>query len=199
MPKFNLSVIKSFITYDEYKEQFRKQISVDDVTSLSETDKEYLEYRKLNFQRSSRVEKTFNPSGETKKVFSSVLDDQSWFVITESWCGDSAQSLPVIASLAGLSDKIKFNIVLRDLNQEFMDLYLTNGTKSIPKLVVFDKDGRELFNWGPRPEKIQRLFNSLKEQGIDKTDIIVKIHLLYAKDRGKEVEKEITNLIQKAG
>ena len=196
MSKFNQSIIKSFITYDEYKKLFKKQISIDDVNSLSETDKEFFEYRKLNFQRSSRVEKTFTPSDETKKCFLSLTNNQRWFVITESWCGDSAQSLPVIASLAQLSDKIEFNIVLRDSNPEFMNLYLTNGGKSIPKLVVFDNEWRELFNWGPRPEKTQALFNKLKEQGISKTDIIANIQLSYAKDRGKEVEREITNLIQ---
>ncbi|MDY0082677.1 MAG: thioredoxin family protein [Ignavibacteriaceae bacterium] len=196
MLKPNLSVIKSFISYDEYKKQFKQQVSVNDVNSLSENDREYFEYRKLNFQRTSRVEKTFTPSEETNKTFSSITDKQKWFVITESWCGDSAQSLPVIASLAALSDKIEFNIVLRDLNSEFMSLYLTNGGKSIPKLIVFDKDGRELFNWGPRPEDAQALFNNLKEQGKDKTEIITEIHLWYAKNSGKEVEKEITELIQ---
>ena len=104
MTKSNLSVIKNFISYDEYQQQFKQQVSVSDVNSLSETDKEYFEYRKLNFQRTSRVEKTFSPSEETKKVFASISDTQKWFVITESWCGDSAQSLPIIASLAALSD-----------------------------------------------------------------------------------------------
>lgn len=197
MLKPNLSVIKSFISYDEYKRQFNQQVSVNDVNSLSENDREYFEYRKLNFQRTLRVEKTFTPSEETNKTFSSIANIQKWFVITESWCGDSAQSLPVIASLAALSDKIEFNIVLRDLNPEFMNLYLTNGGKSIPKLVVFDKDGHELFNWGPRPEEAQSLFYNLKEQGKDKTEIITEIHLWYAKNRGKEVEKEIIELIQK--
>lgn len=197
MTKSNLSVIKNFISYDEYQQQFKQQVSVSDVNSLSETDKEYFEYRKLNFQRTSRVEKTFLPSEVTKKVFASISDTQEWFVITESWCGDSAQSLPIIVSLAALSDKIKFNIVLRDLNPDFMNLYLTNGGKSIPKLVVFGKDGQELFNWGPRPKQAQELFNKLKEQGLDKTEIISEIHLWYAKNRGKEVEKEITELIQK--
>lgn len=196
MQKIDLSIINSYITYPEYQAEFKKQVFLDDISSLNELEKQYFEYRKLNFQRTSRVEKTFLPAPETQDVFASISSEQTWYVITENWCGDSAQSLPVIASLANLSENIILKIVLRDSNPEFMNLYLTNGNKSIPKLVVFDKQGSELFHWGPRPKSAQDLFRDLKTQGLDKTEINKELHLWYAKNRGKEVEKEIMEMIK---
>ncbi len=112
--------------------------------------KNIYDYRKLNFQRSSRLEKTFVPSEETRQIFSNIIKKQKWILITESWCGDSAQNLPIIAKLAELNSLIDFKIVLRDSNLDFMDLYLTNGGRAIPKLIVFDENDNELFRWGPQ-------------------------------------------------
>lgn len=195
MPKIDLSIINKYISYNEYQAQFRKQVLADDPILLSVAEKQYFEYRKLNLQRSLRVEKTFVPSEETRNIFASISAEQSWFVITESWCGDSSQSLPVIASLANLSEKIELKIVLRDSNPDFMNLYLTNGSKSIPKLVVFDKEGSALFQWGPRPKAAKDLFTQMKNEGMEKSKINKELHLWYARNRGIEVEKEITELV----
>lgn len=195
MPRIDLSIINKYVSYNEYLAQFREQILVDDPILLSDIEKQHFEYRKLNLQRTLRIEKTFVPSEETRNIFASISAEQSWFVITESWCGDSSQSLPVIAGLIKLSDKIEFNIVLRDSNPDFMNLYLTNGSKSIPKLVVFDKEGSELFQWGPRPKAAQDLFTLLKNEGSEKSEINKELHLWYARNRGIEVEKEITELV----
>lgn len=196
MPELNTSVINSVLTYNQFMEEFTKQISVSDINTLNDYDKSFYDYRKLNFQRSSRLEKTFIPTDESKQVFSNISGKQKWIVITESWCGDSAQNLPVIAKLAQLSDKIKFKIVLRDSNLEFMDLHLTNGGRAIPKLIVFDEDENELFKWGPRPVEAQNLFSRLKNDGIAKSEINKELHLWYGRNRGKEVEREIFELLK---
>ena len=68
------------------------------------------------------------------------------------WCGDAAQILPVINKMAEVSDKIDLRIVLRDDNENLMNLFLTNGTKSIPKLIIIDKATNKVINdFGPRP------------------------------------------------
>lgn len=195
MPELNTSIINSVLTYNEFVNEFTRQISVSDINTLNDYDKSFYDYRKLNFQRSSRLEKTFIPTDETKQLFSDINQQQKWIVITESWCGDSAQNLPVIAKLAQLSDKIDFKIVLRDSNLEFMDLHLTNGGRAIPKLIVFDEKQTELFQWGPRPAEAQNLFTRLKKDGMEKSEINKELHLWYGRNRGKEVEKEVIELI----
>ncbi|MBK7632065.1 MAG: thioredoxin family protein [Ignavibacteriales bacterium] len=194
MPTLNKMNINNFLTYKRFVEEFNKQVNETDIESLNEYDKKYFDYRKLNFQRSSRLGKTFEPTTETKNAFTQISNKQTWFVITESWCGDSAQNLPVIAKLAELNNLIDLKIVLRDSNLEFMDLYLTNGGRSIPKLIAFDKDDNELFQWGPRPAEVQKLFSKLKADGIVVSEIHKELHLWYGRNRGKEIEKEIAEL-----
>jgi len=196
MPELNTSIINSVLTYNEFVNEFTRQISVSDINTLNDYDKSFYDYRKLNFQRSSRLEKTFIPTDETKQLFSEINQQQKWIVITESWCGDSAQNLPVIAKLAQLSGLIEFKIVLRDSNLEFMDLHLTNGGRAIPKLIVFDENDNEIFQWGPRPVEAQNLFTRLKNDGMPKPDINKELHLWYGRNRGKEVEREIYELLK---
>ena len=189
----NILNMPDFVTYKNFVNQFKDQVNVIDINLLDDNDKEYFEYRKLNFQRSSRLEKTFVPSEETRQIFSNIIKKQKWILITESWCGDSAQNLPIIAKLAELNSLIDFKIVLRDSNLDFIDLYLTNGGRAIPKLIVFDENENELFRWGPRPVKAQNLFTKLKNEGQNKSDIYNQLHLWYGRNRGKEVEQEITS------
>ena len=196
MPEPKTSIINSVLTYNEFWDEFTKQIKVLDINTLNDFDKSFYNYRKLNYQRSSRLEKTFIPTDETKRVFSEINQKQKWIVITESWCGDSAQNLPVIAKLAQLNDKIDLEIVLRDSNTEFMDLYLTRGGRAIPKLIVFDEDDNELFQWGPRPIEAQNLYSRLKDARKDKSEINKELHLWYVRNRGKEVEREIYKLFE---
>lgn len=193
-PTLDLNI--STLSYKEYLKIFNDQISVENTDSLNEHDKKHFENRKINFQRTSRLNKTFIPSVETKDIFSQIEVTQRWFIITESWCGDSAQNLPIIAKLASLSEKINFKIVLRNSNLDFMDLHLTNGKRSIPKLIVFDENDNELFIWGPRPAEAQNLFTNLKNDGVEKSEINKQLHLWYGRNRGKEVEKEITESLK---
>lgn len=78
-----------------------------------------------------------------------------------------------------------------------MNQYLTNGTRSIPKLVAFNKDGEELFRWGPRPEAAVKLINQWKEEGLQKQEWMEKLHLWYSRNKGSELEKEFVELIKK--
>lgn len=182
------------IDYHSFMELFTNQVENPDLNNKNELV--HYENRKLNFHRTLRVLKTFTPSEELIEAVLSISTIQTWMIITESWCGDSAQSLPIIAKVAALNNKIKLRIVLRDENLEIMDRYLTNGSRSIPKLVVFDENDNELFKWGPRPAYAQNLVKQLKEEGIDKSEINKQLHLWYVKNRGLEIENELLELIK---
>jgi hypothetical protein len=198
MPVLNYCTINEYINYDKYIERFTNQVNSINADSLDEQRKKTFEFLKLNFQRTTRLEKTFEPTDETKKIFSQVVKSQQWIIITETWCGDSAQIVPVIAKLAQLNNKINLKVLLRDSNLDYMDLYLTNGGRAIPKLVVYDENNEELFQWGARPKVAQDLFTRLKNEGMEKTDINKELHLWYGRNRGKEIEKEISDLIKQS-
>lgn len=186
--------ISSAMHYSDFKEYCQKIIKELESKEIDESEKSLLEYRKLNLARINRVEKSYFPSTAIKNLVVK-LQKQTWLVITEDWCGDSAQNLPAIANIASLNENIDLKIILRDQNLELMDFYLTDGKRSIPKVVALDKNLNELFIWGPRPKNAQTYFEKLKNEGLIKDDIIKNIHSWYAKDKCKSLEEELVELL----
>ncbi len=149
----------------------------------------------LNLQRTRRIEKTYNVSDRLCSVVSAVGQPQLWMVLTEPWCGDSAQTLPYISRIAEVNPLIDLRILLRDEHPAVMDHYQTGGTRSIPKLVAFDNWGRELFTWGPRPRSAAILFQSVRASGAPKEKALEELHRWYGANKGKELESEFLELL----
>jgi hypothetical protein len=186
------------MTYTEFMERTEKYLHDTDKENLDEAKKKQYDSISLNLHRSRRIFKTYTPSESIRDLVGRISSPQLWMVITEDWCGDSAQNLPIFASLASLNKNIDLRIVLRDENPDIMNHYLTNGiSRSIPILVVFDKSGNELFRWGPRPEEARELVDELKSQGYEKKEFLEKLHLWYARNRGKNTETELTDSLSK--
>jgi len=182
------------MTYKEYKKLF-----ADEIENPPGVDgKSNYDIKKLNFARGTRVEKQFVPSDELIEAVNKISEPQLWMVLSETWCGDSAQNLPTIAKIADLNPNIKLKILPRDSYPEVMDQYLTNGTKSIPKLIAFGKDYKELCRWGPRPKTAQQLILRLKEDGLSKSEWQKELHLWYGGNRGKELKSELVQLLMKS-
>lgn len=177
------------LTFEKYFNDFEKYAE-----SLPVGSGDY-DKAKLNLQRMRRILKTYTPSDEIKSIASSLKEDQIWMLITENWCGDSAQTVPFIHLISELSPGIILRILERDKNLDIMDIYLTNGGRSIPKLVAFNNNMEELFQWGARPKAAQDLFARLKSEGIEKEKIIEQIHLWYGRNRGKDIESEFIKLL----
>ncbi len=177
------------MTYKEFYENFEK--SIQNLTEEN-TDANKL---KLNFQRISRIQKSYKVSDELCTKVKEFTDPQIWLTISENWCGDSAQIIPYLAKISECNPKIDFRIIERDKNLDIIDLYLTNGTRSIPKLIAFDENGNELFQWGPRPKRAIDLINNAKAEGKTKDEFLEMLHLWYAKDRGKSLEEEFNILL----
>ncbi len=167
-------------------------------TSGADQTEEQKKFTQLNYKRMERWNKTFQLTDSLAKVLSDLQKNQVWVVVTETWCGDSAQLLPGIAHIAEASEgKIKLKIILRDDNPEWMNNYMTNGTKSIPKLISFDTDGNELFVWGPRPQGAIEILKEWKAnpETINKEQFHVNLHTWYGKDKGQGLQSEIEHLL----
>ena len=146
----------------------------------------------LNRKRIDRILKTFIPETASAKRISQVGTERIWYILTEGWCGDAAQSLPVMEQLASLNPLIETRYLLRDQNQELMDLYLTNGSRSIPKLISVDKKtDTVLWSWGPRPKGAQVLFEELKAKNTPKDEILEAVQRWYIADKGNSIAAEI--------
>ncbi|MBU1094840.1 MAG: thioredoxin family protein [Bacteroidetes bacterium] len=184
------------LTNSEFNSKTEKYLESTDINTLNDSDRNFYEFTKLNVHRVNRIIKTYKVSEELKEIIEAIDHRQTWLILTEAWCGDSAQNLPYIAKMAELNKNINLIIMERDKNLETMDLYLTNGkSRSIPKLIVFDEEGNEKFQWGPRPKEAQELVNSLNKEGLLKAEINENLHFWYAKNRGKNIEQELKELL----
>lgn len=154
----------------------------------------------LNLQRMKRIEKTTVLNPELLAAVDQLGRRLVWLVIAEAWCGDASQNLPVLNKIAENSNgKIEMKVVLRDEYPELMDQFLTNGSRSIPKLLCIDAESSEVLGiWGPRPQEIQKQFLQFKSEGTAKThqELVYQVHLFYAQDKTASLQKEIVFLLQ---
>jgi hypothetical protein len=168
-------------------------------SSGNNTSSELIKYTALNFKRMERLNKTIKLSDKLLTSIQAISKHQIWYVITETWCGDSAQNLPVIGKLAELSNgKIDLRIILRDLNPLWIDTYHTNGSKSIPKLIAFDSHRNELFTWGPRPKEAQEILMAWKTNPNGKSwdEFELELHTWYSKNKTISTQNEIYEKIK---
>ena len=187
-----LEKLKNGLTYDRYMADWENEIDRVNPEELEGKELNLFEYKKLNLQRTKRVHKTFKPDAELIEAINRINLRQYWMVLTENWCGDSAQNLPYLAIIAKLNSNIELRILKRDENLEIMDMYLTNGkSRSIPKLVTFDENGNEIFQWGPRPVEAQRLVEKLKSEGLSHDEFVKELHLWYGRDKGNHLVQEL--------
>lgn len=168
--------------------------------TTGEQTQDHIDFTKLNLQRMNRWMKTFEVSSELKELVQSS-PKQTWWLITEAWCGDSAQiTIPISKMAEASGGNIEFRLILRDENPKIMDAYLTNGSRSIPKLVAFDEEDNELFQWGPRPQFLIQMVKDWKANPGDKLfeDVKKDMHLWYARDKAVQLSNEIISLLQHA-
>ena len=158
------------------------------------TDPQYLKYAKLNFSRMNRWQKTLQLNEELVNEIKKINEPQNWIIITEPWCSDGAPIVPFLVRLAEQNPLIQYDLQLRDQEPLLINAYLTNGTKSIPKLIVRDAAGNDLFTYGPRPEAAQKLVNKLKAANVDYDTLNTEVQNWYNKDKGTELQKELLQL-----
>ncbi len=186
--------INQSLTYDQYHTLMQEQAAAS-AEGLNAEAAEKLEFTKLNLHRSERIGRTYKAPAQIKELIATITTPQTWLVLTEPWCGDSAQCLPYMAELARLNSNISLRMILRDDNPDIMDQFLTDGKRSIPRLVIFDVNGCQITDWGPRPADAQVVFNDAKEAGLEKKDVLEKLHLFYGRNRGAALEEEFRYLL----
>jgi hypothetical protein len=199
MPKFiDLKTIERGISYSEYLELTRELLS-QGKTTCSNDSPSLVGYTKLNLHRMERLNRTIQLEPETIEQLRHLSRPLYWVLLSEPWCGDAAQNVPVIAKMAGQTDQIKLIILLRDENPHIMDRYLTKGARAIPRLICLrNPDLRELWDWGPRPEPAQQLMKAHKANPVEPKETVLKnIQLWYAGDRGKTIQRELIDRIAK--
>jgi hypothetical protein len=188
------SALQNSHSYNEYRTLVSKLISEGKSTG-HEQSADLLHYSELNEVRMKRLEKTLKLDLEVEKALRNLKSKQTWLVITEGWCGDAAQILPIIKLMSEASENIDLKLVFRDENEELINLFLTNGAKSIPKLLVLDESFNLINHWGPRPEGAKNLIIEYKaNHGIVDEAAKIALQKWYLDDKGISTMKEIAGL-----
>ncbi|WP_298884559.1 thioredoxin family protein [uncultured Polaribacter sp.] len=188
--------LNNSLTYQEFRDLVGNLLTEN--KSTGHTQSEALTgYSLLNDRRMKRLDKTIKISEQTVTAINTLKEPQTWLVIAEGWCGDAAQNLPVINKISETSDLINFRVVLRDDNDDLMNLFLTNGGKSIPKLIALDKDNNVIDTWGPRPTVATKMVADYKaEHGVIDAKFKQDLQVWYNKDKGQSLQNDFVNLVE---
>ena len=188
--------ISKSTSFEEYY-QLNEQLANEGSTTGKNQSEALINYTKLNFSRMKRILKTTPISKDVLDTVDCLNDKLTWIVLTESWCGDAAQNLPVFSKIAETNPNINLRILLRDENPELMNHYLTNGSMSIPKLICLDENLNELGTWGPRPKFLQDwLYKEKANPTMEMADLKKEFQISYTKDKGQTLQKEMILLMK---
>ena len=119
--------------------------------------------------------------------------------LSEDWCGDAVNALPVVARLVEADPRAELRILKRDENPELMDRFLTNGSRSIPVALLLGPDWELLGWWGPRPAPLQEFVLREKAAGQRPVEEIYRdVRTWYARDRGETIAREMAAILAPA-
>jgi len=184
------------MSYVEYRELVMTKVENNSNTGHEVTEA-LANYTMLNNKRMKRWDKTIKIGEGVADAIKHKKFNQTWIVITESWCGDAAHVIPVINKIAELNEGINFRVVLRDDNEALMDQFLTNGSRSIAKLIILDTTTKDVIaTYGPRPSTATLLVNDYKAKyGILTPEFKEELQQWYNKDKGQTVIADLVSLI----
>lgn len=193
MELINKSLVNS-LSYNEYRKLVAHLLDKNESTTKNGSE-DLVSYSKLNNSRMKRLDKTTELTDFVVNQFSSIHKKITWVVLSEGWCGDAAQNLPIINKIAETNNNIDLRIVLRDENLELMNEFLTNGNQAIPKLIQLE-NGKVTKTWGPRPTIATKMVSDYKEKhGQLDSDFKKDLQVWYNKNKSENVIEDLSELI----
>lgn len=156
----------------------------------------YQAYYELGLNRMRRTLKKY----QVDEAQLSKLKEKNFagkvLIITESWCGDASATVPAVSKFfEAAGNEVK--IFLRDSDQTLINRFLTNGTQSIPIVILLNEDFMMQNTWGPRPQYGLNLLKKFKDnpETYPREEFYNDLQVYYAKNRGKDAIEEILNLL----
>lgn len=180
------------ITLDEYLAVAKQRLQ----EPANDQEKEFAVYYELGLQRMDRFLKTYKTLAEQTATLSEKNFAGKLLIISEPWCGDASATVPAVYQFFE-SNGVEVKIFLRDQDYSLIDQFLTNGTQSIPIVLILDADFQVITQWGPRPEFGLQLLKKYKDNPeVYPKDVFYNdLQVYYAKNRGKDVINEILDLL----
>ena len=185
-------LINSAFTYSAYRKHIDEGLAQPATNEAAEKMRPYTQDNAALMEQYDQTYKVNDSLKDALKASPATL----WLVLTEGWCGDAAFNVPMIAAIEkAVPDKVRLCILLRDSNMELMDAHLTDGGRSIPKLVILSEELKELGSWGPRPAGLQAQMKNWKDEGLTLKELIPKVHAWYNTDATRSIQEELKTLV----
>jgi hypothetical protein len=193
------SYIESALSYREYRKTI-DQLLENQKTSGSNHSADMIHFTKMNVRRMNRLDKKPEILTAVRGQIQEVAHPVSLLILTEAWCGDAAQIIPVIERIVQENDLIQTHYIWRDENLELMDQFQTDGGRGIPKVLFIDPSRFEVFgSWGPRPEEAQNLVRAYKANPtVPYLEFAERLHKWYAMDKTIQIQNEFTGAFTQA-
>ncbi|MDP3352692.1 MAG: thioredoxin family protein [Flavobacteriaceae bacterium] len=197
MKKIIQQSLQKGIDYITYRQLITDLLKEGKSTGTTENP-EYFQFSELNNSRMNRLDKTIKILESHQNQLQNLSKKITFLTISEGWCGDAAQIVPVLNKLANSSDNIDLKIVIRDENPELMDLFLTNGNRAVPMLLIIDSETNEFISkWGPRPQIASQMVIDYKTlHGVIDENFKIQLQNWYNADKGIEIQNEVMKLMQ---
>lgn len=156
----------------------------------------YQPYYELGLNRMVRTLKKYKADENQLSTLKEKAFSGKVLIISEPWCGDASATVPAVTKFFEAAGH-EVKIFLRDSDTSLIDQYLTNGTQSIPIVLILNEDFTVKNHWGPRPKFGTDLLKKFKENEATypREDFYNDLQVYYAKNRGYDAIEEILNLI----
>ena len=189
-------VLPQAMSYKAYRSFVEDLVNAGDTTGENKSEA-LINYTQLNNRRMKRWDKTLKFNEAQMQQIGAFKGKVTWLVLTESWCGDAAPSLPVMHKIAELHPGITLKIILRDEHPELMDHFLTAGARSIPKLIMVDEHTQNVLGeWGSRPSKAKAMVEAFKkEHGTLTAEFKEELQVWYNRDKGQNAIEDLLELL----
>lgn len=189
------SLLKA-ISYETYRNLIDKY-EAEGKSSGTDQSEDRIHYTALNQKRYKRLDKTIIVADEQADYIRNYPKSVCLLVITESWCADAAQIVPVVHKIAELNPKLTMKLVFRDENDELMNLFLTNGGKAIPMVIFLDLEDKELAHWGSRPSTATQMVADEKAKNGKLTpEFKEELQRWYNNDKGTTIVNDIVRILE---
>lgn len=189
-------LLNAAMSYEQYLQLLENLLAEGKTTGENQSEALF-NYANLNDKRMKKWAKIGKLTPALVQRLQEIDQPLTWLIITEGWCGDAAQNLPFVYKMAETNPLIEIKVILRDEYPVVMNEFLTNGGKSIPKVVALDPNSLTVLgDWGPRPAPIQAEFLENKQTAaMSGAKFTEHLHLWYAKDKGMTIQTEFLAIL----
>ncbi len=100
--------------------------------------------------------------------------------------------------IAESTKNIDLKLVYRDENQALIDAFLTDGARSIPKLIALNEKNEVLYTWGPRPSEATKMVVDFKSINGNLTpEFKIDLQKWYNNDKGTGIIVDQITMLNK--